>query len=150
MTLSSNKCYIAYHLVQLLGYVVNRFGLFTLSEKVSAVVSMEFPQHLKDLKTFIGLSGYYHHFIARYVTLIKPLQKRKTTMLKRVQRHGRCNKNIVNAFKLNSSTKSEKTSFRLIKDTFCSPTLLIHHNQCIPLLIYVDSSMKGGFAVTIH
>ena len=33
MTLSPDKCYVGYHSVQLLGHVVDRFGLSTLAEK---------------------------------------------------------------------------------------------------------------------
>jgi hypothetical protein len=139
MTLSPDKCYIGYHSLQLLGHKVDRFSLSTLSEKVSVISSMEFPVHLKDLELFIGLSGYYMHFIARYTALIEPLQKRKTSMLKGVDSRERHGKTSVAAKLVDKPTEAEQTSFQLFKDALCSPTLLVHHDQKLPLLIYVDS-----------
>src|SRR5579859_5528504 len=104
MTLSLDKCHIAFHSVQLLGHVVDRFSLSTLSEKVSAIASMEFPVHLKDLELFIGLSGYYRHFIARYAALIEPLQKRKTSMLKGITRKGRRRNNSISVMVVDKPT----------------------------------------------
>jgi len=148
MTLSPDKCYIAYHSVQLLGHVVDRYGLSTLPEKVSAIASMEFPKHLKDLELFIGLSGYYRHFIARYAALIEPLQKRKTVMLRGVARRG---KDRTSQTKLiQNPSELELASFQIIKDALCSPKLLVHHDHKLPLLVYVDSSVEGGFAAAVH
>jgi hypothetical protein len=148
MTLSPDKCCIGYHSVQLLGHVVDRYGLSTLPEKVSAIASMQFPKHLKELELFIGLSGYYRHFIARYAALIEPLQKRKTTMLRGVSRRGKDRSS--HARKIENPSQLEITSFQIIKDALCSPNILVHHDQKLPLLVYVDSSVEGGFAAAVH
>jgi hypothetical protein len=149
MTLSADKCYVGYHSVQLLGHMVDRYGLSTLSEKVSAIASMQFPEHLQDLELFIGLSGYYRHFIARYAALIDPLQRRKTHMLKGVNRRGN-QKSAGRSKLIEQPTEAERTSFQLIKDALCSPNLLIHHDYKVPLLIYVDSSVESGYAAAVH
>jgi hypothetical protein len=148
MTLSPDKCYIGYHSVQLLGHVVDRFGLSTLPEKVAAISTMQFPKNLKELELFIGLSGYYRHFIAHYAALIEPLQKRKTAMLRGVARRGKDRSSYTKV--IGDPTETERMSFQLIKDALCSPNLLMHHNQKLPLLIYVDSSVEGGFAAAVH
>jgi len=149
MTLSPDKCHVGYHSVQLLGHRVDRYGLSTLSEKVSAIASMQFPEHLNDLELFIGLSGYYRHFIARYAALIDPLQKRKTAMLKGIARRGK-QKSIGRSRIVEKPTELELTSFQLVKDALCSPNLLIHHDYKVPLFVYVDSSVEGGFAAAVH
>jgi len=85
-TLSPDKCYLGYHSVKLLGHVVNRFGLSTQEDKVEAIANMRFPKYLHELELFIGLSGYYRHFIARYAAIIEPLQNLKTKLLKGAER----------------------------------------------------------------
>jgi hypothetical protein len=74
--------------------------------------------------------------------------KRKTATLKGVIRKGR--KNTIRAKLINEPTELERTSFQMIKDALCSPTLLVHHDQRVPLLVYVDSSVEGGFAAAVH
>src|SRR5579859_2894354 len=148
MILSPDKCYIAYYSVQLLGHVVNHYGLSTLSEKVSTIASMEFPKHLKDLELFIDLSDYYHHFIVWYAVLIEPLQKQKPAMLRGVACHRRDRSGHTKC--IEDPMELELTLFQFIKDALCSPNLLIHHDAKLLLLVYVNSSVKGGFAVVIH
>jgi hypothetical protein len=85
-TLSPDKCYVGYHSIRLLGHVVDRFGLSTLEDKVEAIQKMRFPEYLHELELFIGLSGYYRHFIARYAAIVEPLQSLKTKLLKGAER----------------------------------------------------------------
>jgi hypothetical protein len=73
MTLSPDKCYMTYHSIQLLGHQVDRFGLSILSDKISAIETIRFPSTLYELEIFVGLSGYYRHFVARYTALIESL-----------------------------------------------------------------------------
>src|SRR6202043_1449617 len=49
LTLSPDKCYLGYHSLKVLGHVVDRFGLSTLEDKVSAIASMRFPEYLHEL-----------------------------------------------------------------------------------------------------
>jgi hypothetical protein len=86
LTLSPDKCYLGYHSLRVLGHVVDRFGLSTLEDKVSAIVSMRFPEYLHELELFIGLSGYYRHFIGRFAAIVEPLQSLKTRLLKGAER----------------------------------------------------------------
>ena len=46
MTLASTKCYIGYHSIELLGHVVDRFGLSTIKQKTDVIVALPFPQDL--------------------------------------------------------------------------------------------------------
>ena len=148
MILSLDKCYIGFHSVQLLGHVVNQYELFTLPEKVSAVASIKFPKHLKDLELFIDLSDYYCHFIAQYAELIKPLQKCKTIILNGIAYWDK--NRLSHTKKIKNPMELKIISFQLIKDVLCSFKLLIHHDQKLLLLVYVNSSIEGGFATAIH
>ena len=86
MTLSPTKCFVGYHSVQLLGHHVDRFGLSTLEQKVEAISKLQFPANLRELEFFLGLTGWYRHFVARYPALVDPLQKLKTQLLKKARK----------------------------------------------------------------
>jgi hypothetical protein len=150
LTLSPDKCYVGYHSMKVLGHVVDRFGLSTLEDKVSAIASMRFPEYLHQLELFIGLSGYYRHFIARYAAIIDPLQSLKTKMLKGADRKNKRERQAFTKSKrLDNPTEAETISFQAVKDALCSKTVLIHHDGNLPLLIDVDSSIDG-YAAAVH
>ena len=151
MTLSPDKCHVAYHSIELLGHKVDRFGLSTLKEKIDAIASLQYPKTLDELEYFLGLTGYYRHFVARYAGIADPLQQLKTRLLKgsaRLKRRQR------QALTKNSTvpepTEVDLASFKLLKDALCSDLLLIHHDPTLPLLYYFDSSVVGGLALAIH
>lgn len=41
--------------------------------KVSAIIQWPLPQSVKQVRAFLGLSGYYRKFIQQYATLARPL-----------------------------------------------------------------------------
>ena len=151
LTLSPNKCYIGYHSLKVLGHVVDRFGLSTREDKVTGIDSMRFPEYLSELELFIGLSGYYRHFVARYAAIIEPLQTLKTRLLKTTQRKNKRQRQVYTKSKrFDKPSDAELLSFNSIKEALCSKTVLIHHDDHLPLLIDVDSSVEGGYAAAVH
>ena len=48
-------------------------GIATSPDKVEAVKSWKTPKSKKDVKSFLGLSGYYRRFIPNYSSIAKPL-----------------------------------------------------------------------------
>lgn len=122
-----------------------------MEDKVSAIASMRFPEYLHELELFIGLSGYYRHFIARYAAIIEPLQRLKTQLLKSVVRKNKCQRSVyTKSKKLDAPTEAHLHSFNAVKQALCSNTVLIHHDTRLPLLIDVDSSVGGGYAAAVH
>jgi hypothetical protein len=113
LTLSPEKCYLGYHSLKVLSHVVDRFGLSTMEEKVSAISSMKFPEYLHELELFIGLSGYYRHFIARYAAIIEPLQSLKTRLLKGAARKNKRQRSVyTKSKKLDTPTEAQLHSVR--------------------------------------
>ena len=55
LTLSPNKCHIAYESLLLLGQKVSRLGLSTHKEKVDAILQLEPPKDVPTLQTFLGM-----------------------------------------------------------------------------------------------
>ena len=59
--------------VKYLGYVVSREGMKTDPDKVKAVMEYAKPLSVSDVRSFLGLSGYYRRFIKDYGKIAKPL-----------------------------------------------------------------------------
>lgn len=73
LKLSLEKCKFAQTSVRYLGHVVSEKGVETDPEKVSALKSWPTPRTLRELRSFLGFSGYYRRFISGYATIAKPL-----------------------------------------------------------------------------
>ncbi|KAK7877073.1 hypothetical protein WMY93_032211 [Mugilogobius chulae] len=72
LKLSPEKCKFFQSSVRYLGHVVSERGVETDPEKISALKTWPIPKTLKELKSFLGFSGYYRRFIKHYADIVKP------------------------------------------------------------------------------
>ncbi|XP_074342426.1 uncharacterized protein LOC141679976 [Apium graveolens] len=59
--------------VEYLGHFISGQGVETDPRKISAIVQWSVPKSVKDLRSFLGLSGYYMKFIRNYAIISKHL-----------------------------------------------------------------------------
>lgn len=83
-----DKCEFLKREVEFLGFIVSQEGLKTNYKKVDAIFALPMPKTLKDVRSFLGMSGYYRRFIKDYAKIAKPL----TSLLR--GENGRLSKNI--------------------------------------------------------
>src|SRR3989442_5152527 len=59
----------------LLGHVISENGIEVDSRKIEAVQSWPQPQSVTDIRSFLGLAGYYCRFIEGFSLIMAPLTK---------------------------------------------------------------------------
>lgn len=59
--------------IEYLGHTVSADGVQMENSKVDAILQWPVPVNVKQLRGFLGLSGYYRRFIANYASVAHPL-----------------------------------------------------------------------------
>lgn len=73
MKVQSNKCEFLKREVQYLGFIISTEGIKTNPSKVEAILAIRPPNTVKELRSFLGMSGFYRRFIKDYAKIAKPL-----------------------------------------------------------------------------
>lgn len=68
-----SKCRFAQQSISYLGHIVSSHGVSTDPSKIDAVQQWPTPQNIKELRSFLGLAGYYRKFVRNYAILARPL-----------------------------------------------------------------------------
>ena len=131
LRLNLSKCSFAARSVHYLGHLISEHGISPLPSKVDAIKQIPVPKSVKDVRSFLGLSGYYRRFIKNYATISAPLTKLTT----------------------NASTKQFlwtpdcDTAFRTLKTCLCSSLVLIHPKFDREFILQTDASDIGLGAI---
>ena len=104
-------------------------------KKVECIQKYPEPKTLKDLKAFLGLSGYYRRFVKNYAELAKPLTK----LLRGEDGHRQILKNQSN-FTITLDASAKK-SFQYLKEVLCSNDVLAFPDFEKPFILTTDASI---------
>ena len=73
ITLNYNKCAFFKERIHYLGYIVSPNGIEPNPDKVRALINKKSPSNIKELRNWLGISGFYRNFIPNYAKLCAPL-----------------------------------------------------------------------------
>ena len=120
-----SKCEFWLEEVQFLGHVVGKDGIKVDPTKIEAVMNWEQPKTPTEVRSFLGLAGYYRRFVKDFAKIATPLTK--------------------------LTRKSEKfiwseecdRSFRELKERLVTAPILTLPDEKGNFIIYSDASLKG-------
>jgi len=73
LKLNPNKCCFAAKSITFLGHVVSESGTKPDPSKIEAVLHFPQPRTVTNVRSFLGLTGYYRKYIRSYAQLAAPL-----------------------------------------------------------------------------
>ena len=172
-SLAPTKSFLGFPSVMLLGQRVDSLGMSTAEEKIKAITTLKFPASLRDLESFLGLTGWLRNSIPRYAQRAQPLQERKTSLTQTMtssilsdqfrqttasdQASSTSKRQLAGPARKRTSTKlrydptpAEVAAFQDLQNAFRSPTFLMHYDRKRRLYVDIDASKVWGFAAMVY
>ena len=127
--LKESKCGFFKSEIHYLGHLISDKGIQPLPEKLDTIRNMPHPQTPKEIKQFLGLTGYYQKFIPHFSEISRPLAKltAKDTSFE--------------------WTSQCQLSFEMLKDALTSAPILKYPDTEKPYTIFTDASKYGWAGV---
>ena len=120
-----SKCEFWLKEVKFLGHVVSAEGVAVDPSKVEAVLQWESPKSVTEVRSFIGLAGYYRRFIQGFSQIAKPM----TNLTKK-------DRPFIWADQCESA-------FQELKTRLTTAPVLTLPDPSQPYELYTDASLKG-------
>ena len=129
LKLKESKCDFFKSEIHYLGHLISDKGIQPLPEKLDTIRNMPRPRTPKEIKQFLGLTGYYRKFVPHFSEISRPLAKltAKDTSFE--------------------WTPQCQFSFEMLKDALMSAPILKYPDTEKPYTIFTDASKYGWAGV---
>nr|GEX84970.1 putative reverse transcriptase domain-containing protein [Tanacetum cinerariifolium] len=120
-----SKCELWLQEVHFLRHVVNQDGIHVNPSNIEAVKSWKTPMTPFEIRSFLGLAGYYRGFIENFSKFSKPL----TLLTQKTQKY--------------EWGKKQEEAFQTLKDNLCNAPILSLPDGVKDFMVYCDASNQG-------
>ena len=134
LTAKPSKCMVGFTKIEFLGHVIGSGQLQPHPDKLDKIKNAPRPETKKELRSFLGLAGYYRKFIANFAAIAVPLTDRtKSKEPNRVKWE-----------------ESQELAFTTLKNKLTSEPILHLPDVTKPFILRTDASDKGLGAVLLQ
>ncbi|XP_074346927.1 uncharacterized protein LOC141685740 [Apium graveolens] len=120
-----SKCEFWLKEVQFLGHIISREGIQVDPAKIEAVLNWERPKTPTEVRSFLGLAGYYRRFVKDFAKIATPLTK-LTRQSEKFEWNSKC-----------------EESFQELKNRLVTAPVLVLPDEQGNFVIYSDASYRG-------
>ncbi|GJV50783.1 putative reverse transcriptase domain-containing protein [Tanacetum coccineum] len=120
-----SKCEFWLQEVHFLRHVVNQDGIHMDPSKIEAVKNWKTPKTPSEIRSFLGLAGYYRRFITNFSKIAKPL----TLLTQKNQKY--------------EWGMEQEEAFQTLKNNLCDAPILTLPDGVEDFVVYCDASNQG-------
>ena len=129
LKMKRSKCKFFKYEIHYLGHLISPEGISPLPNKLDSIRHMPVPNSKKEIKQFLGLTGYYRKFVPRFADISRPL----TTLMKKDEKF--------------EWTSACQKSFELLKEALCGEPVLKYADTSKLYTLYTDANKYGWAGV---
>jgi hypothetical protein len=127
-----SKCEFWLKQVAFLGHVISKGGISVDPSKVQDVLRWKAPTSVSDIRSFLGLAGYYRRFIEGFSRISKPMME------------------LLEKDKQFNWMPACESSFQELKKCLTATPVLVMPNMEKPFSIYCNASGQGLWCVLMQ
>lgn len=122
LTLKGSKCHFGQEVVELLGYQISQHGIAPQETRMAAIKNVPESQSVKEVRSFLGMAGYYRQCIPEFAEVAAPLV------------------NLTKKNELFRFGDDERIAFEKLKEALCSENVMAYPDVNKPYKLYTDAS----------
>jgi hypothetical protein len=121
LRLKATKCSFGLPEVKLLGFIINKHGIRSDPDKITAISQLADPTNVSEVRSFLGMAGYYRQCIQNFAEVARPLTRLTC-------------KGVPFEF-----GPEQRTSFETLKTLLTSNQVMAHPDPSKPYLLFTDA-----------
>ena len=148
LKVAPEKCQFFYKQLRFLGHLVSEDGISPDPEKTRAVCKWNIPKSESELRSFLGLAGYYRRFISGFAKIAAPLHALIGGGGKKTKKAKPVKSTSAAPLDWNSKWNSKcDNAFSELKERLSTAPVVGYPDMTLPSILEIDASFNGLGAV---